>query len=89
MGGRTKLKNQFIDAPWVTPGQFTQAPSLECIFAQCDSIKSWLDLGSDHVAVVHCSNGKSRTGILIACLLKLIGAFELASNAFDFFCGAR
>ena len=86
---KAKLRNQFIDAPWVTPGNFTQAPSLESIFSQCDSIKSWLDLGSDHVAVVHCSNGRSRTGILLACLLKHLGAFEHASSAFDYFCGAR
>jgi hypothetical protein len=26
--GKIRLKNQIIDAPWVTPGQFTQAPSL-------------------------------------------------------------
>lgn len=87
--GKVKLKNQVIDAPWVTPGQFTQAPSLDCIFSQCYSIKSWLDLRSDHVAIVHCSNGRSRSGILIACLLKYIGAFDHASAAFDFFCSAR
>jgi hypothetical protein len=87
--GKAKLKNQILDAPWVTPGQFTQAPSLDCIFAQCYSIKSWLDLRSDHIAIVHCSNGRSRSGILIACLLKYIGAFEHAAHAFDFFCSAR
>jgi hypothetical protein len=87
--GKAKLKNQIIDAPWVTPGQFTQAPSLDCIFSQCYSIKSWLDLRHDHVAIVHCSNGRSRSGILIACLLKYIGAFDHASAAFDFFCSAR
>jgi hypothetical protein len=87
--GTAKLRNQIIDAPWVTPGQFTQAPSLDCIFSQCYSIKSWLDLRSDHVAIVHCSNGRSRSGILIACLLKYIGAFDHASQAFDFFCSAR
>lgn len=87
--GTAKLRNQVIDAPWVTPGHFTQAPSLDCIFSQCYSIKSWLDLRSDHVAIVHCSNGRSRSGILIACLLKYIGAFDHASQAFDFFCSAR
>ena len=87
--GTAKLRNQIIDAPWVTPGQFTQAPSLDCIFSQCYSIKSWLDLRNDHVAIVHCSNGRSRSGILIACLLKYIGAFTHASQAFDFFCSAR
>ena len=86
---KNKLKSQVLDASWITPGQFTQAPSLECIFGQCYSIKSWLDLKNDHVAIVHCANGRSRSGILIACLLKYIGAFEHASHAFDFFCSAR
>ena len=86
---RQKLNAQVLDASWVTPGQFTQAPSLECIFSHCYSIKSWLDLKNDHVAIIHCGNGRSRSGILIACLLKYIGAFDHATHAFDFFCGAR
>ncbi len=86
---RSRLKNQVLDAPWSTPGQFTQCPSLDSVFAQCYSVKSWLDLRSDHVAIVHCSNGRSRTGILIACLLKYIGAFENSAHAFGFFCSAR
>ena len=84
-----KLKCQVLENPWVTPGHFTQAPSLECVFAQCYAIKSWLDLRQDHISILHCSNGRSRTGILMACFLKYIGAFEHASDAFDFFCGAR
>jgi hypothetical protein len=87
--GRGKMKNQVLDALWTTPGQFTQAPSLECIFSQCYSLKSWLDLSSHHVAIIHCANGRSRTGILMACFLKYIGAFEHTSTAFDFFCSAR
>ena len=84
-----KLKCQIIDNPWVTPGHFTQAPSLECVFRQCYSIKAWLDLKQDNVAILHCGNGRSRTGILMACFLKYIGAFDHASDAFDFFCGLR
>ena len=83
------LNFQILEPPWLTPGQFTQAPSLECLFTQCHSIKTWLDLDSNHVAVIHCANGRSRSGILIACLLKQMGAFEQSSLAFDFFCSAR
>jgi hypothetical protein len=46
-------------------------------------------MNSNNVAIIHCNNGRSRTGILIACLLKLIGAFEHSAQAFDFFCSAR
>jgi protein tyrosine phosphatase len=86
---RSRLNNQVIEINWQTPGQFTQAPSISSIFLLCYSIKSWLDLRDDHVAVVHCANGRSRTGVLIACLLKYIGAFENATDAFEFFCNAR
>ena len=85
----TKLNCQIIDNPWVTPGHFTQAPSLECVFRQCYSIKAWLDLRQDNIAILHCGNGRSRTGILMACFLKYIGAFDHAAAAFDFFCGVR
>lgn len=84
-----KLNGQTVDVPWVTPNSCTQVPSLECILAQCFSIKSWLDISSDHVVIVHCSNGRSRSGILIACLLKYIGAFDFSYQAFEFFCSAR
>jgi hypothetical protein len=62
---------------------------MECVFRNCYAVKSWLDLRDKNVAVVHCSDGKRRTGILIACYLKYIGAFEHASDAFDFFCASR
>ena len=83
------LNNQLLDLFWPTPGHFSQAPSLSYIFLLCYSIKSWLLLGDDNIAVVHCNNGRSRTGILIACLLKYMGAFENASDAFDYFCKER
>ena len=85
---RAKFNNQIIDTSWASPGQ-SDTPSLECILSQCYSIKSWLDIRSDHIAVVHCSTGRSRSGILIACLLKYIRAFDRAADAFDFFCRTR
>ena len=86
---KTSLKNHVIDAPWKTPGQYSQLPTLVCAHSLCYSVKSWLDLSSDNIAIIHCRNGKSRTGILIACLLKYMRAFESAVDAFEFFNGAR
>ena len=83
-----KLNNQIIDASWVCPGQ-SETPSIESILAQCRSIKSWLDIRHDNIAFVHCSNGRTRSGVLVACLLKYIGAFDRACDAFDFFCRTR
>jgi len=86
---KVRLGNQVLDAPWLIPGQFSQVPSIDCIFNLCYSIKTWLDLHNDHVAVLHCQNGRTRSGILIACFLKYITAFETTSHAFDFFCSSR
>ena len=55
---RNALGCQVLDVPWLVSGQFSQLPSLDCIFNLCYSIKSWLDLHSDHVAVIHCQNGR-------------------------------
>lgn len=55
----------------------------------CYGIKSWLDIDCNHVAIVHCSNGRTRTGVVIACLLKYIGMMSTVLEAFEFFCGAR
>jgi hypothetical protein len=97
------LDNQVMDVPWKTPGEFTHSPTLESVLLMCYSLKSWLDVSpvaaAEHLeataaplpnlGVVHCSNGKTRTGILIACLLKYSGAYATSTAAFDFFCQAR
>lgn len=86
---KAAFSNRVVDAPWITPGQFTHLPTFSCIHSLCYSVKSWLDISVDNIAIIHCGNGKSRTGILIACLLKYIKAFERASQAFEYFNSAR
>lgn len=84
-----KLNEQLINISWKTPGQFTHTPNVENIFQLCYSVKCWLDLHSNHVAIIHCANGRTRTGIVIACLLKYIGAFSSSADSFQYFCGTR
>jgi len=80
---------QIIDVPWKTPCQYTKAPLLQTVFSLCQSIKSWYDLHEKHLAIVHCPAGHPSTGIVIACLLKYIGAFDHAAHAYDFYCSKR
>jgi hypothetical protein len=80
---------QVIDVPWKTPCQYTKAPLLETVFALCQSIKSWYDLHEKHLAIIHCPAGHPSTGIIVACLLKYIGAFDHAAHAYDFYCSKR
>lgn len=39
--------------------------------------QAWLDLDPDHVAFIYCSNGKTRTAIVMACMLRY---FEAVSS---------
>eukprot|EP01038_Epipyxis_sp_PR26KG_P012149 gene12149-16266_t len=83
------FQNQIIDAPWKSPCQYTRAPTLDSVFSLCHSIKSWYDLNEKNLAIIHCPKGQPSTGILIACLLKFIGAFEYSAQAYDFYCSKR
>lgn len=83
------FQNQIIDAHWKTPCQYTRAPLLETVFSLCQSIKSWYDINERNLTIVHCPTGQPSTGIVIACLLKYIGAFEHAAHAYDFYCSKR
>jgi hypothetical protein len=37
-------------------------PRLHQIFGVCKAVKGWLQLSDRNVAVIHCSNGRSRYG---------------------------
>jgi hypothetical protein len=86
---RPMFNNQVIDVEWKTPCSYTKAPLLDCIFRLCESVKSWYDLHDKNLAIIHCPTGHPGTGILIACLMKYIGAFERADQAYDFYCQRR
>ena len=47
------------------------------------------DLHEKNLAIIHCPSGHPSTGILIACLLKYIGAFNKSEDAYDFYCTKR
>lgn len=74
---------------WQTPSPYTRAPNLQTVWSLCYSIKSWCDLNDRNLTLIHCPPGQPSTGILIACLLKYIGAFDHAAHAYDFYCSKR
>ena len=47
----------------------SQYPNLAQIIFLCHAIDAWLAINDDNVAVIHCSNGRHRTGFLTACFL--------------------
>ncbi len=72
-----------------TPHVHTKAPLLHELFRLCQSIKSWYDLNDKNLAVIRCPPNVPSAGILVACLLKYIGAFERSAVAYDFYCSKR
>jgi hypothetical protein len=86
---RAVLHNQVLDVAWRCPCAHTKAPVLDCVFKLCESVKAWYDLNEKNLAIIHCPPNYPSTGILVACLLKYIGAFDKAEQAYDFYCNRR
>lgn len=84
-----RFNHQVVSPAWNSLGQFTQIPSLISLFQICYGLKVWLDLNDRNIAVIYCTNGKSRTGILIAAFLKYCELFSNSSLAFEYFCNIR
>lgn len=60
-------------------------PPIEMVVAFCQSAKSWLLGGLDHVVAIHCKAGKGRTGLMSCCLLMHLGWQTTAEKAIDFY----
>eukprot|EP00968_Pinguiococcus_pyrenoidosus_P020102 scaffold2286_cov240-Pinguiococcus_pyrenoidosus.AAC.5 len=79
------LDNRVLDPEWKSPGDYAQTPSLELTFRVCAAIKAWCDLGMDHLAIVCCENGKTRTSLLLACYLRYCGEKSSVAEGFNAF----
>lgn len=55
-------------------------PPLRLLPTFCSSAKAWLSQGIDNVVVVHCKAGKSRTGLMVCCLLLHLGYYSTAKD---------
>ncbi len=83
------FRNQVIDCSWGSPDVHSKAPRLHELLLLCHGIKSWCDLDDKNLAVICCPSGSPAAGILVACLLKYIGAFDLSTVAYNFYCSKR
>lgn len=63
--------------------------TLKTIFDVVRSLHAWLSLSPTNVAVIHCSNGKSRTAIATSCYLKYASIFETSMEALEHFLEKR
>ena len=97
------FNHQIVDMPWVTPGSFTHSPTIQSVLVLCYALQSWIDIGTAnsvsqqanntisnaHISLLHCANGKTRTGIVVSCLLKYNGTCSSCMEAFALFCRYR
>eukprot|EP00027_Filamoeba_sp_ATCC50430_P016422 CAMPEP_0168573568 /NCGR_PEP_ID=MMETSP0413-20121227/18608_1 /TAXON_ID=136452 /ORGANISM="Filamoeba nolandi, Strain NC-AS-23-1" /LENGTH=779 /DNA_ID=CAMNT_0008606835 /DNA_START=37 /DNA_END=2373 /DNA_ORIENTATION=- len=83
---KAKLDNRVNDNfAW---GQ-KQAPSFDNILKFIADLNNWLSAHPQNVAIVHCNNGKERTGLLVCCWLLFSKKCSSASHAIQFFTSKR
>lgn len=67
------------------PFEDHNCPPLRLLPAFCASAKSWLSQAMDNVVVVHCKAGKSRTGLMVCCLLLHLGYYKTAKEVTEYY----
>lgn len=50
---------------------------------------AWLTLDPEHVAIVQCKNGQSRSGLVMACFLRYCEIFDSTYESFEYFVSRR
>lgn len=61
------------------------ALTVKILFNACRAITAWLRLSPENVVVIQCKNGKSRSGLVVACLLRVCGLFDSAHESLEYF----
>ena len=67
----------------------SNTPTLDLLFRICYAIQFWLDLDPRNVAVLHCTTGRLRTGLVVACYLVYSGEEDNGFDALRFFFSRR
>ena len=83
------LDNSVVNCPWICPSEYSKAPSISSILSTCYCLQSWLSLDPDNIAILVCHNGIPNTGILISCFLRILGAFVLCADAYNYYSNMR
>ena len=60
-------------------------PPLRLIHSFVESAKAWLRQSMNNVVVIHCKAGKSRTGLMICCLLIYLNYADTAEEAIAYY----
>ena len=74
---------------WQSPGSKSQTPSIPHVFEICYQLHTFLKTNPSNLAFMTCSNGKTRTGIVVACFLKYASLADSSFDGFNLFCSRR
>jgi hypothetical protein len=77
------FRRQIVQLGWWSPCiERSENPSISKLLEICYAIHAYLQLDPKNVAVVYCSNGKTRTAIAMACYLKFAGLVQHCYQGF-------
>jgi Subunit CCDC53 of WASH complex/Formin Homology 2 Domain len=80
------FRRQIVQLGWSSPClDRSSVPCIPQMIEACYAIHAYLRLDPANVALIYCSNGKSRTGVVIACYLKFSGMVDKAADGFSYF----
>ena len=61
------------------------SPSIQDINNFCEDASKFLAADPKNIVAVHCKAGKSRTGVMVCCLLLYLGIFDEAQVALEYY----
>ena len=61
-------------------------PSLLELFLICKEIRGWLDLNKRNIAVIHCQKSRTRSALVLSCLLYDKGIHQHPCSALTQVC---
>ncbi|KAH3756669.1 protein tyrosine phosphatase [Pelomyxa schiedti] len=82
---RTYDHAKFHERVAIFPFDENSVPPLDLINHFCVDVDAWLKSDPQNVIVVHCKEGKARTGVMICSYLLFTGEWETAEEALAFF----
>ncbi|VDN15698.1 unnamed protein product [Dibothriocephalus latus] len=71
------------------PFEANRAPTLYSLLELCQNARLWLSQKPTNVCIIHCTDGRQLSAILVCSLLCFCNVFGSAQQAIDFFVSKR
>ncbi|CDI97027.1 cyclin g associated kinase [Echinococcus multilocularis] len=71
------------------PFESNRAPTLWSLVELCQNARLWLSQKPGNVCIIHCTDGRQLSAVLVCCLLCFCRVFTEASTAVKFFASKR